>query len=76
MERSVELEPNALGATLLLVECYARQGEQDKAVNLAKRVLEIDPSFRVKHLEDVMPTKDTQALARHLNALRKSGLPE
>jgi hypothetical protein len=54
----------------------ALAGRIEEARKAARRLGEIDASFRIADLTDRAPIRSPEDLARYADALRKAGLPE
>jgi len=50
--------------------------ENEKAIQSAKKVLQIDPAFSCEYHKNVLPYRDQAELDKHIENLRKAGLPE
>ena len=55
---------------------HAMAGRTEQAQNAASRLLQLDPTFRVSHLKDLVVLRRPEDLAKYERALLKAGLPE
>ena len=76
-ERSIQEKPDYLPVpTRILAAGLAFTGRQTEAQSAVARLCEIDPTFRLSNLEDRVPLRRPEHLARLAEGLRKAGLPE
>jgi tetratricopeptide (TPR) repeat protein len=75
-ERASREDPNFLPAIRIIATSAGNSGQLERARKAAKRLLEIDPSFRVSRLTDHVPLRRRDDLARYAEGLRRAGLPE
>ena len=59
-----------------LIQTLVELGNLEDAKDQAAEVLKLDPNFSLKNWQKSLFYKDPADLDRHLNALRKAGLPE
>jgi tetratricopeptide (TPR) repeat protein len=59
-----------------LIQALVELGNLEDAKDQAAEVLKLDPNFSLKNWQKSLFYKDPADLDRHLNALRKAGLPE
>jgi adenylate cyclase len=76
LERSQKGEPFAMWAHLGLAMTYMMLGRQGEARSHAAEVLKIDPNWSLEQERKASFYKDPDDMERHLDALRKAGIPE
>jgi len=75
-EKASREDPNFLPAIRIIATSAGNSGQLERARKAAKRMLEIDPTFRVSELSDHVPMRRPEDLARYAEGLRRAGLPE
>jgi TolB-like protein/class 3 adenylate cyclase/tetratricopeptide (TPR) repeat protein len=75
-EKASREDPNFLPAIRIIATSAGNSGQLERAQKAAKRMLEIDPAFRVSRLTDHVPLRRPDDLARYAEGLRRAGLPE
>jgi tetratricopeptide (TPR) repeat protein len=75
-EKALLESPNFYPALRVLAASNALAGRLEDAQEAVARLREIDPSVRVSDLTDLMPRRRPEDVARHVEGLRKAGLPE
>ncbi len=75
-EKASREDPNFLPAIRIIATSAGNSGQLERAQKAAKRMLEIDPTFRVSRLTDHVPLRRPDDLARYAEGLRRAGLPE
>ena len=75
-EKASRQNPNFLPAIRIIATSAGNSGQLERAQKAAKRMLEIDPTFRVSRLADHVPLRRPDDLARYAEGLRRAGLPE
>ena len=75
-EKASREDPNFLPAIRIIATSAGMSGQLERAQKAAKRMLEIDPDFRVSRLTDHVPLRRPDDLARYAEGLRRAGLPE
>jgi len=75
-EKASREDPNFLPAIRIIATSAGNSGQLERAQKAAKRMLEIDPAFRVSRLADHVPLRRPDDLARYAEGLRHAGLPE
>jgi len=76
IERAKTVGSQLVPYQLYLVNTYVGLGQIEEAKALAAEVLKLDPNFSLEKWQTSRFYKDPADLGRHLNALRKAGLPE
>src|SRR5215831_13180938 len=68
--------PDSHAALRIGAASCALAGRDEEAKRLMARLLEIDPVLRISNLQNVLgPWRQPEHLAKHVDALRKAGLP-
>ncbi len=75
-ERATREAPTYSSAVRTMVASQALAGRIEEAKKTARRLGEIDPTFRIADLIDRAPIRSPEDLARYADGLRKAGLPE
>jgi len=69
--------PHVPGGVRILAASNALAGQQKRAQEAVRRLLQIDPARRISNLKDVLgPYRRPEDLANYAEGLRKAGLPE
>ena len=76
LEEARARNPNALPIRVHLAAAYAAAGRQGDAEWEVEEVKALSPDESISLLEATHPVKDTQAMQRLVQDLRKAGLPE
>ena len=76
LNHSLKIDPEALTPYITLASCYIELKQIENARKAAKKVLEIEPHFSLEYHQNTLPIKDQGVLSKHIDALRKAGLPE
>jgi adenylate cyclase len=74
--RTISRNPGFFYARPHLAAVYAHLGRMEEAKSEAAQTLRMDQSFSVLRHAQRLPFKDTAALARLVDGMRKAGLPE
>lgn len=72
--RVLSLNPNNLWAYVGFASLYSMSGLTKEAIEAGKKVIEINPYFSLKNLEEISPYRNPAHKERLLDALRKAGL--
>jgi TolB-like protein/class 3 adenylate cyclase len=75
-EKAFREDPNFFPAIRIVAAGAGNSGQLERAQKAAKRILEIDPAFRVSRLAYNVPLRRPDDLARYQDGLRRAGLPE
>jgi len=75
-EASLALRSNDVDPMLILIAAHAARGDLDEARNIADRVIEIAPSFRLSEFAKSQPYQNPGDLQRLIDRLRAAGLPD
>ena len=76
LNHSLKIDPVALTPYITLASCYIEINQFENARKAAKKVLEIEPHFSLEYHQVTRPVKDQTLLNKHIDALRKAGLPD
>ena len=76
LNHSLKIDPVALTPYITLASCYIEINQFENARKAAKKVLEIEPHFSLEYHQVTLPVKDQTLLNKHIDALRKAGLPD
>ena len=68
--------PSFLMVVAIIAASHALAGRTDEARRAMRHLRELDPFLRVGDLEDWLPIRRPEDLARLMDGLRKAGLPE
>jgi adenylate cyclase len=68
--------PDQIDIYILLAASYGALNHTEEAGKTAEEVLRIDPNFSIEYYRMVLPFKHQETLDKHIEALRKAGLPE
>jgi tetratricopeptide (TPR) repeat protein len=74
-ENGLRQQTNA-GSARVAAASYALAGRLDEAHKAMARLRQIDPTFRVSDLRDMLPFRRPEDIARYEEGLRKAGLAE
>ena len=76
LKRCITRNPDYLSPHRTLAVIFSELGREEEARAEVAEVLRISPRASLESQRERMPHKDRAVLERHLNALRKAGLPE
>lgn len=75
-KESLRLDPGKNDPRLVLCSDYQLADDHERARDLAAKIVNSDPGFRLSTYARNQPYKDPEMLDRVINSLRKTGLPE
>ena len=75
-QKAIQQQPDHMFAHLSLAVCYVRLNRKEDAQAEVAEVLRINPKFSVKRFAKNLRVKDQSAKQRHIDGMRKLGLPE
>ncbi len=75
-KKAIQQQPDNMFAHLSLAVCYVNLNRQEDAHAEAAEVLRINPKFSVERFAKNLRLKDQAAKQRHIDGMRKVGLPE
>jgi len=73
---AADLDPRHSDALVTLCSDYVLAGQDDEARRVARRIVEIDPEFRVSSYANKLPYRDATQVTAIVETLRSAGLPE
>ena len=73
--RAVQMAANVLSLAAVVVNAISL-GRRVDAADAAAHLLNVDPTFRIGHVDYVFPMRSVDSRTRIARALRESGLPE
>jgi TolB-like protein len=73
---SLQLRNDDIDPMLILAAASVAQGSLDEACEIAARVKQLDPTFRLTEFSATQPYKNRQDLERLIGRLREAGLPD
>lgn len=76
LEKYHAVESATILPMAFLAASYAEMGEEEKAADISRQVLEIEPEFSLSNWQFIRLFKTREDRDRVLNALRVAGLPE
>ena len=74
--RAIRQQPNFQPALRIFAVACVKAGNIDEARAAIARMRELNPTFRISNIKDVMTLRRPQDLAAYEDALRTAGLPE
>ena len=75
-EKAIRLQSNFLGTIRIFAASSALAGRIEDAQKAMARVRQIAPALRISNLQNAVPFRRPEHLARYAEGLRKAGLPE
>ncbi len=72
----LELSPADVDARLVLCSDYSVAGLREEAEQVAREVVQIDPTFSIARYIENQPYRDQDRQGRLVNGFRNVGLPE
>jgi tetratricopeptide (TPR) repeat protein len=75
-EESLQEQPNYPTGLRVLAASYALGGRLDEAQRTIARLRQVDPTLRVSTLQDRVPLRRSEDVAKFAEGLRLAGLPE
>ena len=76
LKRAVTRSLDNIHGNLLLAIIHSELGQKEEAQARVAKILRISPHASLESERERVPYKDQALLERHLEALRKAGLPE
>ena len=73
-EKVLRHSPNNVFAHIWLTAAYSALGREEEARQQAKKLIRVDPTFSVRQLAEILPTKDRAEVDRLVDDLHKAGL--
>jgi tetratricopeptide (TPR) repeat protein len=75
-EQSFRAAPTFLAVVAIIAASHAIAGRTEQARTAVEHLRKLDPTFRISGLENWLPIRRPEHLARFVAGLRKAGLPE
>ncbi len=76
VQEAVKIDPDYIFSYMVLAIAGAELGRAEEASAAVANMLRIDPTYTVRTFAQSQPFRDAEVLQRHLDGLRKAGLPE
>ena len=77
VEKALRDRPNHLGVLRIAAAAHALSGHLAEAHQLVARLRQLNPQLRLSNLRDIMPPlRRPEDRAKHMEGLRKAGLPD
>ncbi len=73
---AVQLTSGHLPTLRMFAASLAMQGKRAQAEPVARRILSLDPTFRLSGVGDLIPLRRHEDLALYIEAMRLAGIPE
>ena len=73
---AVRIDPDYIYSYMVLAVAYAELGRREDAGGAVENILRIAPHYTLRTFAETQPFRDAEVLQRHLDSLRKAGLPE
>ncbi|OKO88373.1 CadC-family transcriptional regulator [Bradyrhizobium sp. NAS80.1] len=73
---AVQLTNGHLPTLRMFAASLAMQGKRAQAEPVARRILSLDPTFRLSGIGDLIPLRRQEDLALYIEAMRLAGIPE
>ena len=75
-QEAIKIDPDYIYTYIVLAIAYAELGREQEANDAADNVLRIEPEYTLRTFAETKPFRDVDVLDRHIEGLRKAGLPE
>jgi tetratricopeptide (TPR) repeat protein len=75
-QTSIDIDPDYPFNYMLLAIAFAELGREQEAHTAVENLLRIDPKYSLRAFSECQPFRDAEVLDRHIEGLRKAGLPE
>jgi len=75
-QEAIRLDPDYIYTYIVLAVAYAELGREQTARAVAENILRIEPKYSLRTFAESQPFRDAEVLDRHIEGLRKAGLPE
>ncbi len=72
----MDLSPTDVDARLVLCSDYDIAGLREEAEEIAREVMQIDPTFSIAKYVENQPYRDENIVSRLVDGFRNAGLPE
>ena len=74
-QEAIKIDPDYVYTYIVLAITFAELGRDKEALAAVENILRIEPNYSVGTFATSQPFRDTEVLDRHLEGLRKAGLP-
>jgi TolB-like protein/Flp pilus assembly protein TadD len=75
-DEAVHLFPNHLSTQRVLAASCAFQNKREQARKAANQIMQLDPTFRLSSVRQLIPLRRSEDLATYTQGLRLAGIPE
>ena len=75
-QEAIGLDPEYIYTYCVLAVAFAELGSTAEAAAAVENILRIDPNYSIRIFAGSQPFRDAEVMERHLNGLRRAGLPE
>jgi adenylate cyclase len=75
-EEAVKIDPDYIYSHFVLAVANAELGRSGEAAVAVENILRIAPHYTLRTFAETQPFQDAEVLNRHVESLRKAGLPE
>ncbi len=75
-QASIAIDPDYPFNYMVLAVAFAELGREREARTAVENLLRIDPTYSLRAFSECQPFRDPEVLERHIEGLRKAGLPE
>ncbi len=75
-QRSIEIDPDYIYTYCVLAIVFAELDREQEAHTAVENILRIEPKYSLRIFAESQPFRDADVMDRHVEGLRKAGLPE
>jgi adenylate cyclase len=75
-QTSIDIDPDYPFNYMVLAIVFAELEREQEAHTAVENLLRIDPTYSLRTFSEFQPFRDAEVLGRHIEGLRKAGLPE
>jgi adenylate cyclase len=75
-QKAVRIDPDYVYTYMVLAIALAELGREKEAREAAENIRRIEPDYTLRTFAETQPFQDVEVLDRHVDGLRKAGLPE
>jgi len=75
-QEAVKIDPDYIYTYVVLAVAFAELGREEEAREAAENIRRIEPDYSLRTFAETQPFQDPEVVARHLDGLRKAGVPE
>ena len=76
VQASIDIDPDYPFNFMVLAIAFAELEREQEAYAAVENLLRIDPKYSLRTFSEFQPFRDADVLDRHVEGLRKAGLPE